>query len=73
MHVLEYLLYFQSLDRMMSIPVKYTLKRRLNDDEIEQISSKRFKQLETEYTRNDDEENDEEQSVENDTILKTEQ
>lgn len=72
MHVLEYLLFFQSLDRMMSIPVKYTLKRRLNDEEIEHISSKRFKQLETEYTQNDDEEDSEEQSVENETIPKTE-
>lgn len=43
---------------MMSIPVKYTLKRRLNDDEIEEISSKRFKQLETEYTKDEDEDDD---------------
>lgn len=41
---------WQSLDRMMAVPVKYTLKRRLNDDEIETISQKRFKVLETEYT-----------------------
>lgn len=38
---------------MMSIPVKYTLKRRLNDEEIMEISSKRFKALETEYTDSD--------------------
>lgn len=46
----------------MSIPVKFTLKRRLNDEEIETISSKRFKVLETVFTadENDDNQNDEE-------------
>lgn len=43
----------QSLDRMMSIAVKHTIKRRLNDDEIEQISKKRFRSLETVFTIDD--------------------
>lgn len=38
---------------MMSIPVKHTLKRPLNDKEIEQIASKRFKELETDFTADD--------------------
>lgn len=49
--------FLQSLDRMMSIPVKYTLKRRLNDAEIESISTKRFKVLETVFTADDDNDN----------------
>lgn len=51
---------------MMSIPVKYTLKRRLNDDEIESISSKRFKVLETVFTANDDDaDNQDDEEIEN--------
>lgn len=38
---------------MMSVPVKHTLKRPLNDTEIKQISAKRFKALETDFTRDD--------------------
>lgn len=45
--------FHQSLDRLMSIPVKHTLKRPLNDKEIEQIASKRFKELETDFTADD--------------------
>lgn len=30
----------------MSIPVKYTMKRRLKEDEIQRIAAKRFKVLE---------------------------
>lgn len=55
-----FFLRFQSLDRLMSVTVLTTLKRRLNDEEIQQISTKRFKALETEYTRNDDEESQDE-------------
>lgn len=66
----------QSLDRMMLIPVKYTLKRRLNDDEIEQISAKRFKMLETVYTLDENYENRNNDEIENgieiDTIPKYE-
>lgn len=50
---------------MMSIPVKYTLKRRLNEDEIEKIAAKRFKVLETVYTEDDDHQYEEE--IENET------
>lgn len=53
----------------MSIPVKFTLKRRLNDEEIETISSKRFKVLETVFTadENTDNQNDEEIDSETET------
>ncbi|XP_055304097.1 uncharacterized protein LOC129569359 [Sitodiplosis mosellana] len=60
----------QSLDRMMSIPVKFTLKRRLNDEEIETISAKRFKVLETVFTAADDDDdadNQNDEEIENET------
>lgn len=44
----------KSLDRLLAVPVKHTLKRKLTDIEIDTISSKRFKELETEYTADDD-------------------
>lgn len=31
---------------MLAIPIKYTMKRRLDFDEIEQIAAKRFRVLE---------------------------
>lgn len=43
----------KQFDQLLSIPVKYTLKRKLNDEEIDQISNKRFKQLDTIYTSDD--------------------
>lgn len=52
---------------MMSIPVKYTLKRRLNDNEIESISTKRFKVLETVFTADDDNDNICDDEIENET------
>ncbi|XP_031628472.1 uncharacterized protein LOC116344177 [Contarinia nasturtii] len=55
----------QSLDRMMSIPVKYTLKRKLNDEEIEKISAKRFKALDTVYTKEEDDDEQSDDEVEN--------
>lgn len=54
---------------MMSIPVKYTLKRRLNDDEIEQISNKRFRALETDYTADENQSDDQ---IENENEYKNE-
>lgn len=55
---------------MMTVPVKYTLKRRLNEQEIEQIAAKRFKVLETVYTAEEDEQYDDE--IENETEAKNE-
>lgn len=52
---------------MMSVPVKYTLKRRLNDDEIESISTKRFKVLETVFTADDDNDNICDDEIEHET------
>lgn len=52
---------------MMSIPVKFTLKRQLNDEEIESISAKRFKVLETVFTADDDDDNQEDEGIENET------
>lgn len=49
---------------MMSVPVKFTLKRRLNDQEIESISSKRFKVLETVFTADDDNDNQNDEEIE---------
>lgn len=41
------------LEKLLEIPVKYTFKRKLDQEEIETISSKRFKQLETFFTSDD--------------------
>lgn len=57
---------------MMSIPVKYTFKRRLNQQEIEQIASKRFKVLETVYTTDDNSQYDDQIENETETIPKEE-
>lgn len=43
----------KQLKRLLSIPVKYTIKRKLKHEEIEKISSKRFKQLDTDFTADD--------------------
>ena len=51
----------------MSIPVKFTLKRRLNDDEIETISSKRFKVLETVFTADENADNQNDEEIDNET------
>lgn len=55
----------KAFDRLLDVPVKHTLKRKLTDDEITMISSKRFKELETEYTakEDDDDENEDEDEV----------
>lgn len=50
----------KAFDRLLNIPVKHTLKRKLTNDEIVKISSKRFKELETEYTAEDDDEDEDE-------------
>lgn len=39
--------------RLLSIAVKYTFKRKLKPEEIEQITSKRFKKLGTDFTEDD--------------------
>lgn len=44
----------KAFDRLLAVPVKHTLKRKLTTDEITMISSKRFKELETEYTAKDE-------------------
>lgn len=43
----------KQLDKLLGIPVKYTFKRKLKQEEIETISNKRFKQLDTIYTSDD--------------------
>lgn len=43
----------KQLDRLLGIPVKYTFKRKLKQEEIETISNKRFKQLDTDFTSDD--------------------
>lgn len=55
---------------MMAIPVKYTLKRRLNEQEIEQIAAKRFKVLETVFTADDDNQYDDD-PIENEAEAET--
>lgn len=40
----------KQLNKLLAIPVKYTIKRKLNATEINEISNKRFKQLETDFT-----------------------
>lgn len=56
----------KAFDRLLDVPVKHTLKRKLTHDEITMISSKRFKELETEYTAEDDDEDEDEHEDEND-------
>lgn len=40
-------------DKLLGIPVKYTFKRKLKTEEIDEISGKRFKELETDFTADD--------------------
>lgn len=40
----------KQLNKLLDIPVKYTFKRKLNESEINEISGKRFKQLDTDFT-----------------------